>query len=171
MRNYEIISEQIIDEYSNLDIYTLTYSTAFNTNQVSIVINYVEELIGGDKIAYGSWFDLDEQEAMKYIEIIKENGELLREVPLTSTMKYNQLVDLISPAIEEFESIEQLVKHYKYHEEHQDLDDYIDWIVINADFDFEDMLESFESFRQLQDMRVISNNSELHIFYNDKREN
>lgn len=170
MTEYRISAEQIIDDYNDLDIYTIEYSTQFNTNQVSIVINFREELIGGEKVAYGMWYDIDEQETMQYLALIEKEGKLLREVPLTTLAKYNQLVELIKPAIEEVDSIGQFESNYIHHEEHLDLDDYIDYIVENADFEFEKILESFEYFRQVNDARFIQYQDCLHVFFNENRE-
>lgn len=173
MKNLTIRGEMINDEYSNLDLYYIEEFTGANTSEISIVINHDLGLIAGDKIAYGGWFDLTEEEIFEYLELIRENGELLREVPQNQTYLALRVKKKLNQIIEKQKSgiLDQLKVSYDECEIYTSLEEYIDWLLFNRDCDYEIFEESLELLRLKSQLRLISCDNHIYVFLNKEREN
>lgn len=71
-------TDQIIGVHENqelnFDRYDIEVCTSFSTKEYSIVVDFVNEDIIGECIAYGSWFDIEEVECLELLEsILKDN--------------------------------------------------------------------------------------------------
>lgn len=60
------------------DVYDFTKKTAMSTQDISVVVDFSEEEITGTKVAYGEWVDLELDEALEYLDQLKED-EILRD--------------------------------------------------------------------------------------------
>lgn len=70
-------------EEVDFDRYNFLEKT-LSTKETSIVISYIEgdkEPITGDQVAYGSWYDLIDEDIQMYVEHLIDNGLLKRELP------------------------------------------------------------------------------------------
>lgn len=74
-----ISTDQIIGVHKNQELnfnrYDIEVCTSFSTKECSIVIDFINEEITGESIAYGSWFDIEEIECLELLEIILENNK------------------------------------------------------------------------------------------------
>ena len=70
--------ETIKDTQNNkydFDRYNLEIKTGLSTKEVSVQVSFIEnedEIITGDIIAFGSWYDLELDECIEYLKIVKE---------------------------------------------------------------------------------------------------
>lgn len=75
--------DQIIGVYENqelnFDRYDIEVCTSFSTKDYSIVVDFINEEITGECIAYGSWFDIEEVECLELLEIILKDNKQKRD--------------------------------------------------------------------------------------------
>ena len=77
--------ETIKDTQNNkydFDRYNLKIKTGLSTKEVSVQVSFIEnedEIITGDIIAFGSWYDLELDECIEYLKIVKEQNKMKRE--------------------------------------------------------------------------------------------
>ena len=77
--------ETIKDTQNNkydFDRYTLEIKTGLSTKEVSVQVSFIEnedEIITGDIIAFGSWYDLELDECIEYLKIVKEQNKMKRD--------------------------------------------------------------------------------------------
>lgn len=77
--------ETIKDTQNNkydFDRYNLEIKTELSTKEVSVQVSFIEnedEIITGDIIAFGSWYDLELDECIEYLKIIKEQNKMKRD--------------------------------------------------------------------------------------------
>lgn len=73
--------ETIKDTQNNkydFDRYHLEIKTGLSTKEVSVQVSFIEnedEIITGDIIAFGSWYDLELDECIEYLKIVKEQNK------------------------------------------------------------------------------------------------
>jgi len=72
-------------KYVDQDYYTLSDSSPMSTKEIDIYIDYREDTIRGDQIAYGSWDDIPEEELYDFVQQMEKEGLLIR--PLSKKMK------------------------------------------------------------------------------------
>ena len=80
------------NENYDFDRYNILERTALSTKEISITVSYIEDdkdKITGDIIAYGSWYDLDIEECLNYLKLVKEQGEMLRDFSQFISKKEN----------------------------------------------------------------------------------
>jgi hypothetical protein len=69
-----VVSEKIqafVDgQQVDLDRYQFEKQSGLSTKEVSVVIDFENEEIAGDCIAYGGWFELSVSECLEYIQSI-----------------------------------------------------------------------------------------------------
>ncbi|MGF2085354.1 hypothetical protein [Lactococcus lactis] len=76
--------ETIKDTQNNkydFDRYNLEIKTGLSTKEVSVQVSFIEnedEIITGDIIAFGSWYDLELDECIEYLKIVKEQNKMKR---------------------------------------------------------------------------------------------
>lgn len=72
-------TDQIIGVHENqklnFDRYDIEVGTSFSTKEYSIVVDFINEDITGECIAYGSWFDIEEVECLELLEIILKDNK------------------------------------------------------------------------------------------------
>lgn len=71
----KIIASQNIQAFVDgqkldLDRYDFEEQSTLSTKEVSVVIDFENEEIAGDCIAYGEWFELSVDECLAYIQFI-----------------------------------------------------------------------------------------------------
>ncbi|KGH33023.1 MULTISPECIES: hypothetical protein [Lactococcus] len=77
--------ETIKDTQNNkydFDRYNLEIKTGLSTKEVSVQVSFIEnedEIITGDIIAFGSWYDLELDECIEYLKIVKEQNKMKRD--------------------------------------------------------------------------------------------
>ena len=77
--------ETIKDTQNNkydFDRYNLEIKTGLSTKEVSVQFSFIEnedEIITGDIIAFGSWYDLELDECIEYLKIVKEQNKMKRD--------------------------------------------------------------------------------------------
>lgn len=77
--------ETIKDTQNNkydFDRYNLKIKTGLSTKEVSVQVSFIEnenEIITGDIIAFGSWYDLELDECIEYLKIVKEQNKMKRD--------------------------------------------------------------------------------------------
>ncbi|HCW8076475.1 TPA: hypothetical protein OYH96_002649 [Staphylococcus aureus] len=54
----------------DFDRYNLEERTQVSTKQISIVVDFKNEEITGDIVAYGGWYDLSVDECIEYIKVV-----------------------------------------------------------------------------------------------------
>ena len=76
-------TEQIKGIYNNRNIdwdrYTIEVSTAMATKEFSVVVDFINEEITGDCIAYGLWFDIETEDCMELLKTIFETNKPKRD--------------------------------------------------------------------------------------------
>lgn len=76
--------ETIKDTQNNkydFDRYNLEIKTGLSTKEVSVQVSFIEnedEIITGDIIAFGIWYDLELDECIEYLKIVKEQNKMKR---------------------------------------------------------------------------------------------
>lgn len=76
--------ETIKDTQNNkydFDRYNLEIKTGLSTKEVSVQVSFIEnedEIITGDIIAFGSWYNLELDECIEYLKIVKEQNKMKR---------------------------------------------------------------------------------------------
>uniref|UniRef100_UPI00344C3131 hypothetical protein n=1 Tax=Carnobacterium sp. TaxID=48221 RepID=UPI00344C3131 len=77
----------------NFDRYDIEVGTPFSTKEYSIVVDFINEEITGDCIAYGSWFDIEEADCLELIEIILKDNKPIRDFShITKKLKLKGVV-------------------------------------------------------------------------------
>lgn len=75
--------EQIKGIYDNtnidLDRYTIEVSTAMATKEYSVVVDFLNEEVTGDCIAYGLWFDIEIEDCIELLEFISDRNKSKRD--------------------------------------------------------------------------------------------
>lgn len=77
--------ETIKDTQNNkydFDRYNLEIKTGLSTKEVSVQVSFIEnedEIIIGDIIAFGSWYNLELDECIEYLKIVKEQNKMKRD--------------------------------------------------------------------------------------------
>lgn len=77
--------ETIKDTQNNkydFDRYNLEIKTGLSTKEVSVQVSFIEnedEIITGDIIAFGSWYNLELDECIEYLKIVKEQNKMKRD--------------------------------------------------------------------------------------------
>lgn len=77
--------ETIKDTQNNkydFDRYNLKIKTGLSTKEVSVQVSFIEnedEIITGDIIAFGSWYNLELDECIEYLKIVKEQNKMKRD--------------------------------------------------------------------------------------------
>lgn len=77
--------ETIKDTQNNkydFDRYNLKIKTGLSTKEVSVQVSFIEnedEIITGDIIEFGSWYDLELDECIEYLKIVKEQNKMKRD--------------------------------------------------------------------------------------------
>lgn len=77
--------ETIKDTQNNkydFDRYNSKIKTGLSTKEVSVQVSFIEnedEIITGDIIAFGSWYDLELDECIEYLKIVKEQNKMKRD--------------------------------------------------------------------------------------------
>lgn len=77
--------ETIKDTQNNkydFDRYNLEIKIGLSTKEVSVQVSFIEnedEIITGDIIAFGSWYDLELDECIEYLKIVKEQNKMKRD--------------------------------------------------------------------------------------------
>lgn len=75
--------EQIKGIYDNtnidLDRYTIEVSTAMATKEYSVVVDFLNEEVTGDCIAYGLWFDIEIEDSIELLEFISGSNKSKRD--------------------------------------------------------------------------------------------
>lgn len=77
--------ETIKDTQNNkydFDRYNLKIKTGLSTKEVSVQVSFIEnedEIITGDIIAFESWYDLELDECIEYLKIVKEQNKMKRD--------------------------------------------------------------------------------------------
>lgn len=77
--------ETIKDTQNNkydFDRYNLEIKTELSTKELSVVVSFIEndkEVITGDIIEFGSWYDLELDEYIEYLKIVKEQNKMKRD--------------------------------------------------------------------------------------------
>lgn len=77
----EIIKDTQNNKY-DFDRYNLEIKTGLSTKEVSVQVSFIEnedEIITGDIIAFGSWYDLELDECIEYLKIVKEQNKMKRD--------------------------------------------------------------------------------------------
>jgi hypothetical protein len=76
-------SEQLKGTYNNIkmdfDRYNIEVSSQLSSKEYSVVVDFLNEEIIGDCIAYGSWFDIETTEAIHLLEEILKENEPIRD--------------------------------------------------------------------------------------------
>lgn len=74
--------EQIKGIYDNTTIdwdrYTIEVSTAMTTKEHSVVVDFLNEEVTGDCVAYGVWFDIEIEDCIELLEFISESNQSKR---------------------------------------------------------------------------------------------
>ncbi|EUJ35763.1 hypothetical protein [Brochothrix campestris] len=65
-------------ESYDFDRYNFEYRTGLSTKECSITIDFKNNEIRGDMIAYGSWWELEVFECFPYLEFVLENKQSRR---------------------------------------------------------------------------------------------
>ncbi|MCH4199852.1 hypothetical protein QYH60_13840 (plasmid) [Lactococcus lactis subsp. lactis] len=77
----ETVKDNENNEY-DFDRYNLEIKTGLSTKELSVVVSFIEndkEVITGDMIAFGSWYDLELDECIEYLKIVKEQNKMKRD--------------------------------------------------------------------------------------------
>lgn len=75
------------NDTSHYDNYFVELRTGLSIKQYTIVVDFVEKFITGDVIAYGDWFDIDLDECLHVLNLVKEQDRLVSD--------YNHLLNHI----------------------------------------------------------------------------
>ncbi|PET92225.1 hypothetical protein CN527_30805 [Bacillus cereus] len=88
-------SEQIKGTYENkeydFDRYNFIKKRPLSTHETSVVVDYKNNEITGDTIAYGSWYDIELEECIDYLKTLQPNeikrdfSDILAKVELKSS--------------------------------------------------------------------------------------
>lgn len=72
-------TEQIKGIYDNTNIdcdrYTIEVSTTMATKEYSVVVDFVNEEVTGDCIAYGLWFDIETENCIELLEFVYDSNQ------------------------------------------------------------------------------------------------
>ena len=77
----ETVKDNENNEY-DFDRYNLEIKTGLSTKELSVVVSFIEndkEVITGDMIVFGSWYDLELDECIEYLKIVKEQNKMKRD--------------------------------------------------------------------------------------------
>lgn len=70
----EQIKTEIEGEKVDFDRYNIEVKSQLSTKQYSIVVDYLNNEITGDCVAFGSWFDIELDECLELLnEVLKDN--------------------------------------------------------------------------------------------------
>lgn len=76
-------TEQIKEIYDNTNIdwdrYTIEVSTAVTAKEYSVVVDFLNEEVTGDCIAYGLWFDIEIGGCIELLEFISDSNKPKRD--------------------------------------------------------------------------------------------
>jgi len=79
---YLVSNEQIKDIYNDkkidFDRYNIEIKTSLSTKQFSVVVDFVNNEITGDCVAYGSWFDIGLDECIELLEEVQKHNKSIR---------------------------------------------------------------------------------------------
>lgn len=78
-KSTETINEEINGEEVNFDRYDFVERTLLSTKEVSIVVDFKNEEITGDCVAYGDWYDLDFEECTVFIDHLNKHNLATRD--------------------------------------------------------------------------------------------
>ena len=62
----------------NYDNYFFTERSPLSTKDITITIDFVDNEITGDCVAYGGWFDLELEDCLRYLDQV-DNSEIIRD--------------------------------------------------------------------------------------------
>jgi len=75
-------NEQLIDNSENkeydFDRYNFDTYSQIATKETSIVVDFINNEISGDRVAYGSWYDIEVDECIELLETLQPH-EILRD--------------------------------------------------------------------------------------------
>lgn len=75
--------ERIIDVENSaalsIDTYIVDAKTPMSSQEFTLYVNRYEHSVEGEAVRYGSWEELDEEEALDIIGKLQERGELLED--------------------------------------------------------------------------------------------
>lgn len=67
--------------YYHFDRYNLEKRTLLSTKEISFVIDFENQTYRADCIAYGEWFDVeDQEERQSYYDFLKNNKMIIRDL-------------------------------------------------------------------------------------------
>ena len=75
-----LVRSETIDYEENdryCDNYTLKDISPMSSKDVNLYVDFEEGTVSGDIVAYGSWYDLDENDVVEYLGALKED-EIIR---------------------------------------------------------------------------------------------
>ena len=71
-------TETLRDETMDFDCYIFIDVSPLSSKDVSIVVDFKDNTIEGDVVAYGDWHDLEYDEIQKYVNVL-EDEDILRD--------------------------------------------------------------------------------------------
>lgn len=67
------------DKEVDFDRYNIEVKNQLSTNEYSIIVNFINEEITGDCVAYGSWFAIEKNECLKLLDVILKSNKPFRK--------------------------------------------------------------------------------------------
>lgn len=79
-----ISNEQIKGTHDNtkvdFDRYNIEIKSQISTKEYSVVVDFLNEEITGDCVAYGSWFDIELDECLELLKEVLKDNEPIRKL-------------------------------------------------------------------------------------------
>ena len=63
----------------DFDRYDIEVGSQISTKEYSIVVDFKNKEITGDCVAYGSWYDIEEKEAVELLKEVMKNNKPIRD--------------------------------------------------------------------------------------------
>lgn len=71
-RSVETLKGNDINGVYDFDRYNFEVYTGFATKEYAVIVDFIENEVTGDCIAYGSWFDIEETECLFLLESLEK---------------------------------------------------------------------------------------------------
>lgn len=65
-------------EQYDMDVYDVHIRRAMSTHEITLTVSHLDKEVSGTAIRYGEWGDIDEEEAADILQLIIEEGQLVR---------------------------------------------------------------------------------------------
>lgn len=113
LKSSETIVDESIDVY--FDRYTFEERRGLSTRDIDVVVDFENETIEGDMVAYGDWFDIEADECIEYLDTLDKRDVLHDFSEIREKYNHLRLKDLIH-GVESYEKQLDIESDPKYHE-------------------------------------------------------